>query len=122
MARLIHKEEIVAGEIRFACYRPKEGKEMELKMLLKQHVPLLRKEGYVTLRPPLFLKARSEGTFIEVFQWVDRDAAKAARENPRVLELWEKIGQVAEVVTLASLAEAAEAFPDFDVVQGVVCN
>ncbi|MCL4233749.1 MAG: hypothetical protein KJ042_04435 [Deltaproteobacteria bacterium] len=112
----------MAGEIMFAVYKPREGKEMELKMALKRHVPTLRQQGYVTLRPPLFLKSAQDGTYIEIFQWVSLDAMKQAHDDEKVREVWSAIEAAAEIRTLADLEESKTPFPSFLPVQGVVCN
>ncbi len=112
----------MAGEIVFAVYKPREGKEIELKMALKRHLPTLRQQGYATLRPPLFLKSTQDGTYIEIFQWVSEEAMKQAHDDPKVREVWDAIEAAAEIRTLADLAEANTPFPMFQVVQGVVCN
>ena len=40
-----------------AAYRPKKGKERTLPEVLKDHLPILRKERLVTDRPPYLMRA-----------------------------------------------------------------
>ena len=71
------------GMYAIVAYRPKKGKEKLLWEVLKDHVPILRKERLVTDRPPCLMRA-ADGTFVEVFEWKSAAAIEAAHENPAV--------------------------------------
>jgi quinol monooxygenase YgiN len=60
--------ESMSGVIVIVAYRPKPGKEAELLELVRTRVPTLRKEGLVSDRAPIMMRAR-DGTIIEVSEW-----------------------------------------------------
>lgn len=78
------------GSISVACYKPKPGCDEALLQLVRDHLPPLRAEGLVTKRPSIVMRA-SDGTIIEVFEWVSQEAITAAHSNPVVLELMEAL-------------------------------
>lgn len=98
-----------------ACYRPKDGQDGALRELLREHVPTLRREGLATAREPVLLRA-SDGTYVELFEWVSSDAVQAAHTHPVVLAMWERFGAACDYVTLGDLAEAREPFAHFALV------
>ena len=71
------------------AYRPKPRKEKELLELVRNRVPILRKEGLVTDREPIIMRAR-DGTIVEVSEWKSQEAIDAAHKNPNVLAIWSK--------------------------------
>src|SRR5256712_4445480 len=68
------------GVFVIAAYRPKKGKERLLRDVLKDHVPILRKERLVTDRPPYLMRA-AEGTLVEGFEWKSAAAIEAAHSK-----------------------------------------
>ena len=96
-----------------ACYRPKEGKQEDLFVLTREHVPILRKEGLVTERPACAMRAK-DGTIIEVFEWKSNEAIDAAHTNPEVIKLWKRYEAACDYVSLSTLAEAQELFAGFE--------
>src|SRR5881397_1239919 len=64
------------GVFVIAAYRPKKGKDRLLRDVLKDHLPILRKERLVTDRPPYLMRA-ADGTFVEVFEWKSSAAIEA---------------------------------------------
>ena len=103
------------GYMVIASYRPKQGKEQELLPLVRDHVPRLRKEGLVTERRPLVLRAK-DGTLLEIFEWVSKEAVDKAHTNPAVLKMWEEFGAVCDYEKLANLAESQDLFAHFEAV------
>jgi hypothetical protein len=99
------------GVMVIVAYRPKPGCEADLEALVREHVPCLRTLGLVTDRPVQAMRAK-DGTIIEVFEWQD-GAIEAAHSSPRVVELWERFGNVCDYVPLRELREAAEPFAGF---------
>lgn len=95
-----------------ALYRPKSGKAEELKGVLKIHIPTLRKEELITDRELLTLQAE-DGTIIEIAEWRSTEAIDKAHQSPQVMAVWDKIGSLAELTSLSTLAEAQERFPNF---------
>ena len=104
-----------AGHFVFAVYRPKPGKDDLLLSAVRDHLPILRAEGFVTDRAPVVVRA-ADGTLIEMFEWLSNDAIARAHENPAVRTLWERFDEACEYIRLADLPEAALMFPHFEVV------
>jgi len=100
-------------EVVFALYRPHAGKDAELRRLIVQHLPVLRKLELVTDRPAILVRAK-DGTYIEVFEWRTEESAKLAHEHPEVARVWEAMGQIADFPALDSLEEAKQRFSHFE--------
>jgi quinol monooxygenase YgiN len=103
------------GRIVIVAYKPKPGKAEELKQLTKTHVPRLRQEGLVTNREPIIMEA-TDGTVIEIFEWVDAAAIERAHQNKMVHQLWAEYAEVCDYLNLNSLAEAANMFAEFSAI------
>lgn len=99
-------------EIVIALYRPHEGCDAELRDLIREHVPLLRRLGLATDRPAALCRSE-DGTYLELFEWTSAEAAQRAHEHPEVARVWEPMGAIADFVTLGSLPEASRPFPHF---------
>jgi len=102
----------MAGVVVIVAYRPKPGKEHELLEVVRSRIPTLRKEGLVSDRVPVLMRAR-DGTIIEVSEWKSSEAIEAAHKNPNVLALWNRFFEVCDCVPLMTLAEAEEMFAGF---------
>lgn len=103
----------MADVIVIVAYRPKPGKEAELLELVRNRVPVLRKEGLVTDRAPGIMRAR-DGTIIEVSEWKSREAIEAAHQNANVREMWNRFFELCDCVPLNTLEEASEMFAGFE--------
>lgn len=103
----------MAGVCVIVAYRPKPGKEKELLALVRERVPLLRKEELVTNRTPVIMRTR-DGTIVEVSEWKSHAAIEAAHQNPNVLAMWNKFFTACDCVPLKTLAEAEEMFAGFE--------
>ncbi len=103
------------GQFVIAAYRPRSGKEDALRRILKDHLPILRREGLATDRPPYLMRA-SDGTFVEVFEWKSAKAVEDAHHNANVLKMWARFEEACEYVSLTSLEETKGPFPNFDAV------
>ena len=103
----------MSGVIVIVAYRPKPGKETDLLELVRNRVPTLRKEGLVTDRQSIIMRAR-DGTIIEVSEWKSQEAIDAAHKNPNVLAMWEKFFAICDCVPFRTLGEAEEMFPNFE--------
>lgn len=101
----------VMGRIVIAAYRPKPGKNAELRELMQSHVPRLRAEGLVTEREPITMEA-ADGTVIEVFEWVSREAIEAAHSNAAVQVMWGEYAAVCDYVPVAHVKEATQLFSE----------
>ncbi len=100
------------AEVVFALYQPRPGCGAELEAILKRHRPALVAAGFVTDRPTVLVRNR-DGIVIEIFEWKDDAAMRAAHEHPAVRAIWDEIGAVAEFAPLAELAESTGIFPHF---------
>ena len=100
------------GRIVIACYRPKAGKQNELRALMMTHVQRLRAEGLVTDRTPIQIEAK-DGTVLEVFEWESKEAIEAAHTNLRVLEMWNEYSAVCDYVPASSVEETSDLFAEF---------
>ena len=101
------------GVVCIVAYRPKPGRESEILELVRSRVPTLRKEGLVTDRVSVMMRAK-DGTIIEVSEWKSHEAIEEAHRNPRVLAMWDKFFAVCDCVPLKTLAEAEEMFAGFE--------
>ncbi len=96
-----------------ACFRPRRGKEAALLALVGQHVPELRRMGYVTDAPVTILRSRLDGTLLEVFEWMDGGADRA-HGDPVIRALWKRFEEASEYVSLGQLREAGSLFAGFE--------
>lgn len=96
-------------EIVIAMYRPHEGKDADLRALIREHIPTLRRLALITDRPAMLLQARN-GTYLEIFEWKE---VRVAHDYPEVMRIWDAMELVADFVSLASLGEAPLSFPHF---------
>ncbi len=97
-----------------AAYRPKPGKELELRKLVRQHRRTLDEAHLITSRPTLLLRARSDGTVLEIFEWISPKAADEAHQHPALREMWKRFAKVADFIPLSAIQEADKAFSHFE--------
>ena len=100
------------GILVIVAYRPKPGKEQHLLELTRTHVPILRREGLATDRPPYAMRA-ADGTVVEVFEWTSSEAIASAHTNPVIQGMWAKYAEVCDFVKLADLKECSDLFAGF---------
>ena len=100
------------GRIVIVAYKPKEGKAEALKELMKMHMPILRKQGLVTNRESIVAEA-SDGTIIEVFEWLSDEAVQRAHADPLVRQKWAEYFAVCDCIPYGNLGEAKQTFPGF---------
>jgi len=94
-------------------YRPKPGQGDVLLSELRDHVHVLRSEGLATDRPATLMRAK-DGTLIEIFEWASPAAIEQAHANLRVQAMWARFAACCDHAPLASLAEAADLFAEFE--------
>jgi hypothetical protein len=94
------------------AYKPKPGKENELKKLAKEHHEVLWEQGLVTERKPILMQSGNK-TIIEVFEWKSEEIIKQAHTNPAVLKLWEQYSLVCDYIPISQVAETANLFSEF---------
>src|ERR1700744_1572795 len=100
------------GRIVIVGYKPKPGKNEELKELMKTHLPRLQNEGLATDRESIMMEA-ADGTIVEVFEWVSDEAIREAHANPMVQQMWEEYADVCDYVPVGNIAEIANLFSEF---------
>lgn len=100
------------GRIVIVGYQPKPGKADALKTLMASHLPRLRAEGLVTARESIIMEAQ-DGTILEVFEWVSKEAIESAHTNAVVQSMWQEYDAVCDYVPVASVAEAESLFSEF---------
>ena len=93
-------------------YKPKPGKEAALKELMKTHLPVLMEQGLVRDKVSYIMEA-TDGTIVEVFEWLSEEAIEQAHKNPEVLELWGKYAEVCDYIPVGNLAEIGNLFSGF---------
>lgn len=103
------------GDMVIVAYRPKAGREDDLLVLTRNHVPELRRLGLATDRPTLAMRSK-EGVVVEIFEWRE-GAMEAAHTNPDVLAMWERYAAVCDYVPLNDLPEAREMFAQFEPIE-----
>src|SRR3954447_18920365 len=103
------------GSIAVACYRSRRGCEQALLDLVRNHLPPLRAEGLVTERAPIVMRT-ADGTIVEVFEWVSKEAIAGAHSNPVVLDLWKKFEAVCFYETPSNLPEFQNMFAHFEAI------
>jgi hypothetical protein len=97
-----------------AAYRPKPGKAQELRRLVKTHRKALDAANLITEKPTVLLRARSDGTLLEIFEWTSSKAADEAHQNSSIRAIWSKLAKVADIVPLSAIQEAGKVFSHFE--------
>ena len=100
------------GRIVIVGYKPKAGKNEALKTLMRTHLPRLKNEGLVTDRESIMMEA-TDGTIIEVFEWLSDEAIRNAHTNPAVQQMWAEYAEVCDYVPVGSLPEMGNLFSEF---------
>jgi hypothetical protein len=103
------------GRIVIVTYRPKPGREDDLKALVRRHVSRLQELGLATGRDPVAMQA-ADGSMVEVFEWVSVEAIEAAHRDPAVQAMWGEFAEVCDYVPVGQLAEAGELFSEFEAI------
>lgn len=105
------------GDVVLAVYRPKPGKDAEVRAIIADHVPTLRACGLATARPVLLLQA-ADGAYVEIFEWVPGGAEKA-HQDPRVMAMWGRFAEVCDFLPLNTVPGTERPFGHFRAVEGV---
>lgn len=101
------------GRITIVLYRPKKGKEKELLEIVKEHVPILQGENLATARKPIVGRA-TDGTIVEIFEWISPDAIRQAHSNQVVGRLWERFSHVCDFEIPVNVKEFQSVFSEFE--------
>ena len=101
------------GQVVIVAYKPKPGKEAELKELIKTHLPRLKQEGLVRDKDSYIMEAR-DGTIVEVFEWLSAEALQKAHTSPVIQQMWREYADVCEYIPMGNLTEAVNLFSSFE--------
>ena len=80
-------------------YRVKPGNERKFTRLLERHWPTLRSLGLATRKKARHFRGAEnagEPLFVEIFEWVSREASGRAHEHPEVAAIWEPMDALCE--------------------------
>ena len=97
-----------------AAYRPKPGKAQALRKLIHEHRRTLDEAKLTSPKPTILLRARSDGTLLEIFEWASAKAADEAHQHPSIRGMWNRLSKVADFVPLSEIEEASNAFSHFE--------
>ena len=100
------------GRMVIACYKPKAGKNEELRTLMQEHLAILQSQDLVTDRASMMMEA-TDGTIIEVFEWKSKETMDSAHSNPVIQEMWSRYAEACEYIPIAELDEAHQVFSEF---------
>jgi hypothetical protein len=100
------------GVVVIVAYRPKPGKESETLDLVRSRVPTLHREGLVTERTPIIMRAAMAQ--LSKSRNGITGAIDAAPKNPNVLAMWNRFFAVRDCVPLNQLSESDEMFAGFE--------
>ena len=101
------------GRFVIAAFKPKPGRHAELLAVVAKHWQVLREQGLVSDSPRYAMQS-SDGTILEVFEWLSPDAIEQAHHNPAVLALWAEFEAACDYVPLASVPESQHPFAEFE--------
>jgi quinol monooxygenase YgiN len=101
------------GRFVIAAFKPKPGKQEQLRAVVAKHWRVLSEQGLVTDRPCYAMQS-SDGTFLEVFEWRSAQAIESAHQNPAVQALWAEFAAACEYVPLTTVPESQALFAEFE--------
>jgi hypothetical protein len=97
-------------------YKPLPGKNAEVEKLVSRHLAVLAREKLVTDRLPVVMRA-SDGSLIEVFEWLSAEAIESAHRNPDVLKLWDEFNAACTYEKPVNVQEFHNLFSEFEPVK-----
>lgn len=102
------------GRVVIVAYRPKPGREEELRALLAEHLALVRARGLVSESFGSVLLRSEDGALVEIFEWASQEAIDEAHHDEAVLDLWNRFDEVCHYEPLAKLPACQAPFAHFD--------
>lgn len=100
------------SRITIVVYKPFFGKESELDSLVATHHSRLLDLKLVTDRRPIIVKSE-DGSVLEIFEWLSKDAINAAHSNPAVLAMWNEFTSVCQYLPTSAVKEIGNMFSEF---------
>ncbi|HQZ13397.1 MAG TPA: hypothetical protein PK286_10995 [Devosia sp.] len=104
------------SRIVIAAYRPRPGQERALEALMRRHHQRLYHDGLVADRPLTLMRAR-DGTMIEQFEWLSREAETAARASRPIQQLRAEYPPLCDRVPLGDTIETHGLQSEFDSIE-----
>ena len=101
------------GRFVIAAYQSKPGREDALLAAVRKHRHVLRAENLISDRPPCLMRS-SDGTIVEIFEWVSSEAIERAHSNAAVEALWAEFAAACDFVPIGRLAESQQMFAEFE--------
>lgn len=95
---------------KIVAQKPYQGKEAATIRKLKEHDATLRKMGYTTGRPVIWMRGQKEGHIIEVAEWRSAQKAEEGQRDPEVQKLWAEFDNLTTNTRLADLLDAKERY------------
>ena len=100
------------GRVVIVGYKSKDGKDDKWYELVKNHFPTLRRERLVGAREPIMVRF-TDGTLIEIFEWLLKQAIESAHANFNVQKMWQEFSMVGDYVPASQVDERSSIFPEF---------
>lgn len=97
-------------------YRPRKGKEEELLKHIREAFPMLRRNGFLTDRKVVGMKAK-DGRILVLFEWISAEALDKAGEHPEVQKYWMEADRISSFDKPADLPEFQRTLPEFEAVE-----
>jgi quinol monooxygenase YgiN len=104
------------GRFVIAAFKPKPGMQDQLLAVVARNWRVLRAERLVSDKPSHVMRA-TDGTIVEVVEWVSAEAVERAQGNAAVQALWDEFSAACEYIPVASLAESQHMFSEFEAVE-----
>lgn len=104
---------------KIVAQKPYQGKEDATIEKLKEHDRELRKMGYTTDRPVIWMRGK-EGHIIEIAEWRSEQKVEAAQSDPSVTGLWAQFDNLTDNTRLTDLADAKERYMLCEAISGKV--
>ncbi len=96
-------------------YRPKKGMDQQLIQLVRDHISILQQQNLATEKLPIVMRA-TDGSIIEIFEWISAEAIAKAHNNKAVQELWAKFSLVCDYEIPVNVKEFHSVFSEFEVI------
>jgi hypothetical protein len=87
--------------------------EAELRRVIADRLPLLRRLGLATDRVHIDARTR-DGVLLHISEWISEEAIERAHRAPEVLALWERFAACSDYLSLSEVAETREMFATFE--------
>jgi hypothetical protein len=101
------------GRFVIAAYKSKPGKEDALLAAVRKHRHILLAENLISDKPTHLMRS-TNGTIIEIFEWLSSAAVERAHANAAVKAVWAEFDAACDFVPIGRLAESQQMFSEFE--------